>query len=72
MFELSFYQNVNGRRHKLIPVEISENISDKVIDLLLIKKHYALLENLHVRLGNHDSKRKCTSCSSSFSCQNTL
>ena len=72
MFELSSYQNGNGRMHKLIPVEISENLSDKVIDLLLNNNHYTLLEKLHVFLGNHDSKPKCRSCSSYFSCQTTL
>ena len=33
IFELNFYQDQNKWRHKLIPIEISKNSSDKVIDL---------------------------------------
>ena len=33
IFELNFYQDQYKWRHKLIPIEISRNESDKVIDL---------------------------------------
>ena len=33
IFEISFYQDKNNWKHNLIPIEISEKESDKVIDL---------------------------------------
>ena len=42
IYELNFYQDVDKWRHYSIPIEISENESDKVIDLLIYKNHYAL------------------------------
>ena len=41
VFELNFYQDENKWRHKLIPIEVSKNDSDIVIDLLLYKIQYA-------------------------------
>ena len=35
ILEINFYQDQNSWKHKLIPIEISENVSDKVIDLLI-------------------------------------
>ena len=35
IFELNFYQDKDKWKHNLIPIEISKNDSDKVIDLLL-------------------------------------
>ena len=35
IFELNFYQDRNKWKHKLIPIEISKNESDKNIDLLI-------------------------------------
>ena len=37
--EISFYQDQNKWRHKLIPIEISKNQSDRVIDLLIYNIH---------------------------------
>ena len=45
IFELSFYQDKNKWNHNLIPIEISKNKSDRVVDLLLYKNHYALIKN---------------------------
>ena len=45
IFELNFYQDQNKWKHKLIPIEVSKNESDKVIDLMIYKNHYALLKN---------------------------
>ena len=42
IFELDFYEDQNKWRHKLIPIEVSKNGSDKVIDLLIYKNNYAL------------------------------
>ena len=35
VFELNFYQDQNKWRYKLIPIEVSKNKSDKVIDLAI-------------------------------------
>ena len=37
IFELNFYQDQNNWRHRLIPIEVSKNKSDKVIDLAIYK-----------------------------------
>ena len=44
IYELGFDQN----KHKLIPIEISKNVSDKVIDLLIYKNHYVPIKKLNV------------------------
>ena len=56
IFELNFYQDKNKWKHNLIPIEISKNDSDRVIDLLIYKNHYALIEKLNVFLGDHHKK----------------
>ena len=37
--KLNFYQDGDKWKHILIPIEISKNESDKVIDLLIYKNH---------------------------------
>ena len=39
IFELTFYQDQNKWRHKLLPIEVSKNNSDRVIDLATYKNH---------------------------------
>ena len=51
-FELNFYQDINKWKHNLIPIEISKNESDRVVDLLLYRNHYALIKELNVSLGD--------------------
>ena len=46
IFELTFYQDQNLWRHKLIPIEISKNKSDRVIDLAIYKDPYFLIEKI--------------------------
>ena len=48
IFELNFHQDLNKRRPKSIPIETSENNSDKVIDLTFYKNHYVLKKKLDV------------------------
>ena len=36
-FELNSYQEENKWKHNLIPIEVSENESDRVVDLLIYK-----------------------------------
>ena len=55
-FEINFYQDQNKWRHKLIPIEVSKNNSDRVIDLAIYKNHYILIKNLNVFLGDHNRK----------------
>ena len=56
IFELNFYQDQNQRKHKLIPIEVSKNNSDRVIDLAIYKNHYVLIKKLDVFLGDHNKK----------------
>ena len=43
LYELNFYQDVDKWKHNLIPIGISKNESDNVIDLIIYKNHYALI-----------------------------
>ena len=52
IFELNFYQDQNKRKHKLIPIQISKNDSDKVINLMVYKNHYVLIKKLNMFLGD--------------------
>ena len=72
IFELSLYQDQNKQRHKLIPLEIFESKSDRVVDLLIYKNHYVLIEKLIVFLGNHNCIFVCRRCFSSYTKQNVL
>ena len=59
-------------KHKLIPIEISKNISDRVIDLAIYKNHYVLIKKLDVFLGDHNKKYICRQCLSSYTSENML
>ena len=72
IFELAFYQDQNHWRHKLIPIEISKNNSDRVIDLAIYKNHYVLIKKLDVFLGDHNKKYICRRCLSSYTSENML
>ena len=70
IYELGFKQH--NHKHKLIPVEISKNVSDKVIDLLIYKNHYVLIKKLNVFIGKHDSKYICRKCLNSYTTNKAL
>ena len=72
IFELNFYQDQNQWKHKVIPIEISKNDSDRVIDSAIYKNHYALIKILHVFLGDHNKKFVCRQCFSSYTSENML
>ena len=72
IFELNFYQDQNQWKHKLIPIEISKNNSDRVIDLAIYKNHYVLIRKLVVFLGDHNKKYICRRCLSSYTSENML
>ena len=59
IYEKKFYQDGDNWKHILIPIEISKNESDNVIDLLIYKSHYAIITKLHVCLGNHKKRFVC-------------
>ena len=54
IYQSIFYQDGDKWKHILIPIQISKNESDKVIDLLIYKNHYALIKKLHVFLGDRN------------------
>ena len=64
-FELKLYQDRNKWRYKLVPIEVSKNDSDRVIDLLIYKIHYALFKRLTVFLGELHKTFICRNCLSS-------
>ena len=72
IFELNFYQDKNEWKHNLIPIEISKNESDKVVDLLIYKNHYALIKKLNVFLGDHNKSFICRRCLNSYTSENML
>ena len=72
IFELVFYQDKNQWKHKLVPIEISKNNTDKVIDLAIYKNHYVLIKKLDVFLGDHNKKFICRRCLSSYTSENML
>ena len=72
IFELNFYQDQNQCKHKLIPIEISKNDSDRVIDLAIYKNHYVLIKKLDVFLGDHNKMFVCRRCLSSYTTENML
>ena len=72
IFETNFYQDQNQWKHKLIPIEVSKNNSDRVIDLGIYKNHYVLIKKLDVFLGDHNKKYICRRCLSSYTSENML
>ena len=72
IFELNFYQDQNQWKHKLIPIEVSKNESDRVIDLAIYKNHYALNKKLNVFLGDHHKTFICRRCLNSYTSKNML
>ena len=72
IFELNFYQHKNKWKHNLIPFEISKNKSDRVVDLLIYKNHYALIKKLNIFLGDHQKNFICRRCLNSYTSKNML
>ena len=72
IFELNFYQDQNQWKHKLIPIEISKNNTDGIIDLAIYRNHYILIKKLDVFLGDHNKKFNCRRCLSSYTSENML
>ena len=72
IFELNFYQDQNQWKHKLIPIEISKNNTDRIIDLAIYRNHSVLIKKLDVFLGDHNKKFICRRCLSSYTSENML
>ena len=71
IFEINFYQDQNQWKHKLIPIEVSNNNSDTVIDLAISKNHYVLIKKLDVFL-DHNKRFICRRCLGSYTSENML
>ena len=72
IYEINFYQDVKIWKHILYPIEISKKDSDRVLDLLVYKNHYALNKILHVFLGSHNKSLVCRRCLTSYTIENAL
>ena len=72
IYELNFYRDGDSWQHKLIPIEISKNESDKVIELKIYENLYALINKLHVFLGNHSKNSVCRRCLKCYTCEKAL
>ena len=66
LIESKFCQDQNKWKHKLIPIEVNKNISDKVVDPLIFKNTYSLIKMLHMFLVKYESKFGCRRCLSSY------
>ena len=58
MFELNFYHDKDKWKHNLIPIEFSKIDSDRFVELLIYKNHYAFIKKLNVFL-DHKKKFIC-------------
>ena len=56
MFEIKIYQDQNKWGHKIIPIEISKNNTDRVIDLAIYKNHCCLIKDLDLFLRGHNKR----------------
>ena len=72
IYELKFDQDGDNWKHNIVPIEISKNESDKVIDLLFYKNHFALIRKLHVFLGDHNKSFVCRRCLNSYTNEKAL
>ena len=59
-------------KHKLIPIEVSKNNSDRVTDLALYKNHDVFIKKLDVFLGGYNKKYICRQGLSSYTSENIL
>ena len=72
IFDLNFYQDQTQWKHKLIPIEVSKNDSDRVIDLAIHKNHYVLIKKLNVFLGDQNKSFIFRRCLNSYTSENML
>ena len=70
IFELNFHQDKNKWKHNLIPIKLSKNKSDRVVDLLIHKNHFALIKKFNVFLGDRHKNFICRRCLNSYTSEN--
>ena len=58
--------------NNLIPIEMSKNESDKVIDSLIYQNHFTLNKKLNVFLGGHHKNIICRRYMNSYTNENIL
>ena len=71
-FELNFCQDKHEWKRNLLPIEISKNDSDRVIDLLIYENHYALIKKPNVFLGDLHRTFICSRCLNSYTSEHML
>ena len=67
-----FNQDKDKWKHNLIPIEFSKIDSDRVFDLLIYKKHFALIKKLNAFLGDHHRNFICRRCLNSYINENAF
>ena len=72
LFELNFYQDQNKWKQKLILIEASKNDSNRVVDSIIHKNHYALIKKLNVIVRDHQESFTCRRCFNSYTSENTI
>ena len=72
IFEINFFEDENKWKHILIPTEIGKIESDRVVDIIKYKNHYALIEKLNVFLRDHHKKLICRRFVNSYTSENML
>ena len=72
IIELYFYHDQYSWKRNLNPPEIIKYASDRLVDLLLYKKHYVLIKQFIVFLGNHNKTFICRRCLNSYTIENML
>ena len=71
-FELNFYQDMKKWRHKLVPIEVNKNDSDRVLDLAVYRDHYVPNKKLNVILGDHNKTFICRRCLISYTSEDII
>ena len=55
-----------------MPIEVSKNETNRIIDLLIYKNHHVLIKVLNVFLGDHHKDVICRQCLNSYTSENML
>ena len=69
---MGFYQDQKSSKPRLIHIEVSKNDSDRVVDLIIYKNHYALIKKSDIILRNHNCKFVCRKRLNSYIYQKML
>ena len=73
IYELNFYQDDSIWKHKLMPIEISQNDNlDRFIDFLFYINQKVLIKKFNVCFGKEENKYICRRCLNSCTDQEVL